>query len=208
MAVVARELRKGIAMPNTTAQRWFAVFMDTVQKHEASIPLKEAAIHGQLGKWTSKLTQVICATADAMGWQASAKGHASMLLPVRREEYLGLDVVAFEPAGDHRWRFPVAAIELENSREDDVVAYSLWKVLCVRAELRVVFCYRRDAAAGSQLVTQLSEHLAGAITIEERAAVGGETLLVVGSRDESATFPYGFFKDWIFDLNLGKFRRI
>lgn len=33
-------------------------------------------------------------------------------------------------------------MELENSRDSERIAYSLWKVLCVRAELRIVFCYR------------------------------------------------------------------
>ena len=33
----------------------------------------------------------------------------------------------------------------------------LWKVLCVRASLRVVFAYRREPAEGSQLVACLAE---------------------------------------------------
>jgi hypothetical protein len=129
------------------------------------------------------------------------------LLPIARSEYLGLDVVAFEASGDRRWRFPVAVFELENGREDDRVAYSLWKVLCVRASLRVVFCYRRDAAEGSSLVRHLSEQVAHAMEIQDRAALTGETLLVVGSHSEAATFPYGFFRSWLFDTNLGKFAR-
>jgi hypothetical protein len=115
----------------------------TVQRHESFALLREAAIRGQLAKWTGALTGVVCSTCEAMGWKAAAKGNRSTLLPVPRQEYLALDVVAFEPAGDRRWRFPIAAIELENSREDDKVAYSLWKVLCTRADLRIVFCYRK-----------------------------------------------------------------
>ncbi|MBI4516468.1 MAG: hypothetical protein HY699_11710 [Deltaproteobacteria bacterium] len=118
-----------------------------------------------------------------------------------------LDVVAFEPAGDRRWRFPVAALELENSRSDDRVAYSLWKVLCVRAALRVVFCYRRDATEGVALVRHLTDHVVRPMGIVERSNLGGETLLVVGSRDEAATFPYGFFKEWRLDPNTGRFAR-
>jgi hypothetical protein len=120
---------------------------------------------------------------------------------------LGLDVVAFERAGDRRWRFPVAIFELENSLADDRVAYSLWKVLCVRAKLRVLFCYRRDANEASRLVRHLSDEVVRAMEIPERTALGGETLIVVGSRNEAATFPYGFFKEWLFDPNLGRFNR-
>jgi hypothetical protein len=142
-----------------------------------------------------------------MGWKAAAKGNRSTLLPVARQEYLALDVVAFEPAGDRRWRFPVAVIELENSGEDDKVAYSLWKVLCTRADLRIVFCYRKDVAEGISLVRHLSEQVAAAMGIQERTQIGGEAMLIVGSRNESATFPYGFFKEWQFDKNLGRFAR-
>ena len=142
-----------------------------------------------------------------MGWVAAAKGNRSSLLPVAREEYLTLDVVAFEPAGDRRWRFPVAAIELENSRDDDQVAYSLWKVLCTRADLRIVFCYRKDSATGAMLVRHLSEQVAKAMEIRERTQLRGDTMLIVGSRDESESFPYGFFKEWVFDTNLGRFGR-
>jgi len=194
-------------MPDALAPLWYGKFMDILQHHESSALLKDAAIRGQLGKWTSALTRVVCSTCEAMDWKAAAKGNRSTLLPEAREEYLALDVVAFEPAGDRRWRFPVAAIELENSRADDRVAYSLWKVLCTRAELRIVFCYRKDAAEGNILVRNLSEQVAQAMGIQERTRIGGETMLIVGSRNESATFPYGFFKEWRFDMNLGRFGR-
>jgi hypothetical protein len=197
----------GFLMSDALAQVWYGKFMDIVQRHESSPLLKDAAIRGQLGKWTTALTGVVCSTCESMGWKAAAKGNRSTLLPVARQEYLALDVVAFEATGDRRWRFPIAAIELENSSEDDRVAYSLWKVLCTRAELRIVFCYRKDAAEGSTLVRHLSEQVAQALEIQERTRIGGETMLIVGSRNESATFPYGFFKEWRFDMNLGRFGR-
>jgi hypothetical protein len=194
-------------MPDALAPVWYGKFMDIIQHHESAALLKDAAIRGQLGKWTTSLTGVVCSTCEAMGWKAAAKGNLSTLLPEARQEYLALDVVAFEPAGDRRWRFPIAAIELENSREDDRVAYSLWKVLCTRAGLRIVFCYRKDSAEGTALVRHLSEQVAQAMGIRERTRIGGETMLILGSRNESETFPYGFFKEWRFDMNLGRFGR-
>ena len=120
---------------------------------------------------------------------------------------MGLDVIAFERSEGRRWRFPIAVFELENSLTDDKVAYSLWKVLCVRASLRVVFCYRPDSAQGSKLVRHLSDEVARAMEVQERIALSGETIIIVGSRNEAATFPYGFFKDWLFDPNVGRFAR-
>jgi hypothetical protein len=142
-----------------------------------------------------------------MGWRGAARGHKSDLLPVPRSEYLALDVAAFEIAGDRRWRFPIGVFELENSPVDDLVAYSLWKVLCVRASLRVVFCYRRDANDGAELVRHLAAEVVQSMEIPTRSGLGGETLVIVGSRSETATFPYGFFKDWMLDTNTARFRR-
>ena len=127
---------------DTVAQRWFGAFMGTVKTHEASNTLREAMQMGALKHWTQALTGIVVGTFAEMGWRGAARGHKSDLLPVSRSEYLALDVVAFDIAGDLRWRFPVGVFELENSPADDLVAYSLWKVLCVRASLRVVFCYR------------------------------------------------------------------
>jgi hypothetical protein len=43
--------------------------------------------------------------------------------------------------------------------------------------------------------------------IPTRSGLSGETLVIVGSRSETATFPYGFFKDWTLDANTARFRR-
>jgi hypothetical protein len=112
-------------MAHTLAESWFAKFMETVQGHEASGLLRDAAMRAQLGEWTRALTSVVVATCEAMGWKGAAKGHSSSLLPVSRQEYLGLDAIAFEPVGERRWRFPVAVFELENSVTDDRVLWLL-----------------------------------------------------------------------------------
>lgn len=189
------------------APRWYASFLGSVQKYEAANSLRDAANSGKLKKWTTEITGVVAHSLGPMGWEGAARGHRCTTLPVQREEYLSLDVVAFEKTGDHRWRFPAAVFELENGQADDTVAYSLWKVLNVRANLRVVFCYRRDATRGVEIAKHLSEHVVKEMGISGRAAVGGETLLVVGSRAETSTFPFGFFKSWSLDLNLGRFTR-
>jgi hypothetical protein len=192
---------------DSIAKSWFGAFMETVKTHEASTILREAAESGALKQWTEALTGIVAGTFPRMGWRGAARGHRSDLLPVPRSEYLSLDIVAFEVAGDRRWRFPVGVFELENSPGDDLVAYSLWKVLCVRASLRVVFCYRRDSSKGAELVRHLADQVVQAMEIPTRTGLGGETLVIVGSRSEAATFPYGFFKNWTLDVNTARFRR-
>jgi hypothetical protein len=184
--------------------RWQSVFLRTVQRYEHAEPLRKAAVQGKLGDWTRELTHASVATCGALGWQASAKWHMLELLPVSRSEYLTMDLVSFADA-ETLWRFPVAAMELENSQDVDKIAYSLWKVLCVRAALRVVFCYRRSPHEGQALVRFLGDEVVGAMVIADRVDLGGEVLVVVGSHAESASFPYGFFKWWRLEHNTGSF---
>lgn len=178
--------------------------MKTVQEPENVAPLRAAALNERLAAWTEALTRVVVATCEALGWQASAKGHQLEFLPEPRSEYLALDVMAF-PEGEKRWRFPAAVVELENSIGDGRIAYSLWKVLCVRADLRAVFCYRKDAERGPALVRFLRDEVVHAMTLAGRVSLEGETIVVVGCRDESEYFPYGFFKWWQLDPSAGTF---
>jgi hypothetical protein len=186
--------------------RWRQGLFRVLEHHEAGMPLREAAVAGKLGDWTGHLTAAVVAACATVGWRAAAKGHLGEVLPEARNEYLGLDVVAF-PAGDSPWPLPVAVFELENSRTDDRVGYSLWKVLCVRAALRVVFAYRRDVAEGAELVGRLASSLIAPMSITDRMALAGETTLIVGNRGGAETFPYGFFRAWTLDTNTGRFDR-
>lgn len=195
-------------MTSGIARPWADVFFRLMQTHDVAAGLKEAALSASLGAWTERLTSVVVATCEALGWHPAAKGHLGDVLPLVRQEYLALDVMAFLIGGTTRWPFPIAVFELENSREDDRVAYSLWKVLCIRAALRVVFAYRRDAREGLTLVNRLTESVIGGMLIAERMALTGETSLIIGSRGEADTFPYGYFKIWILNANTGRFDRL
>lgn len=188
--------------------RWQRTFLDVLRQDQHADMLRDAALRAHLGDWTKALTSVVASVCTAMGWTAAALDHQSDLLPVPRSEYLALDVMAFAPKfepGGSRWRFPVAVMELENREDANFIAYSLWKLLCVRAELRVLYCYRRQPEDGRRLVQALADEVVGAMTIEQRMSLNGETLVVVGSRGEVETFPYGFFKWWRLEKNTGKF---
>ena len=169
--------------------------------------LRDASLTANLGEWTSALTSVVVRTFRALGLPTAAKGHACTVLPLNQQEYLGQDVMAF-PQEETGWRFPVAVCELENAASDERVAYSLWKVLCVRCQLRMVFCYRSDASAGAPLVVWLGRSVVGAMPISVRTALEGDTVVIVGSRDEADTFPNGFFLAWKLNTNTGRFERL
>jgi hypothetical protein len=194
-------------MPPPSVKAWREAFFKEVQNHETTARLKESALGEKLADWTSALTSAVVSTCRQLGWQASAKAHKLELLPVQRSEYLGLDVVAFSDA-TKRWRFPVGIMELENQLFDDAIGYSLWKVLCVRSDLRMVFCYRRTGKDASALLRYLHNEVVGAMDLPGRLKLEGQTVVVVGCRDEAGTFPYGFFKWWQLENNTGKFEQI
>ena len=194
-------------MGEPLAETWRTAFFHVLQSHDAAEPLREAALSGRLASWTRHLTRVVVDTCAKLGWHAAARGHLADVLPVGRNEYLALDTVAFVKPGAGRWPFPVAVFELENSGSDDRVAYALWKVLCVRAQLRVVFAYREGPAEGAELARLLAQSVVGSMPIEDRIQLLGETFLLMGSRSEGETFPYGYFKAWTLDTNTGRFLR-
>ncbi len=190
------------------AGTWVGRLMDGLQPRNISEPLKEASLGGNLGEWTRLLTDAVVATCADLGWPTAAKGHRLGLLPQAQQEYLGIDVMAFPPGTGESgptWPFPLAVFELENQR--DRAAYSLWKVICVRTELRVVFAYRNDWQQVQQLVRSLKREVIDGYTIEQRQTLDDRTLLITGSRGEGETFPYGYFKVWRLNPNIGAFER-
>ena len=168
--------------------------------------LREASLASSLSRWTTALTRAVVKTFDALAMPSAGKGHPCSTLSVQRLEYLALDVTAFceDTPG---WQFPSAVCELENATDDARIAYSLWKVLCVRANLRVVFCYHPDLETVPSLVSWLAHTVVAALSLQDRVALRGETMVVVGSRSDATTFPYGFFQLWRLNANTGRFER-
>jgi hypothetical protein len=178
-------------MNGSIFQLWQPVFLQHVQDPSTAAPLKEAALAGQLADWTACLTTAVVRSCESLGWRAAGKGHSLALLPQVGQEYLGIDVMAFTETAPTRWPLPLAAFELENHAKDDRVAYSLWKVLCLRVGLRVVFAYRPDWERSRQLVKAVETDVVGGLRPEQRITLEGQTVLVVGNRGEGETFPWG-----------------
>ena len=186
------------------ARAWRDCFLRAVQEYELAARLQAASRQGKRA-WTKGMTEAVVLTCRQMGWEASARGYPGATLPQSRSEYLNIDVMAFG-SGEAGWSLPTAVMELENQQDDSYVAYNLWKLLCVTAELRVVYCYRAQPEAGAALVRTLNEQVIGALSISQRTGLVGETAVVVGSRAAVETFPYGFFRWWRLEKNVGKIR--
>jgi hypothetical protein len=168
-------------------------FFEVLRQHEFASPLREAALSEDLAAWTKHLTAATIRTCEEMSWKAASKGRRLQFLPEARNEYLTIDVMAFSSSPTlTRWPFPIAAFELENSKNSDRIAYSFWKHLCLRVPLRVLFCYRHDSSEGNAVLRFLQQEVLSSLN----GSPEGETLVVVGSRSESSAFPYGFFRWW------------
>jgi hypothetical protein len=197
-------------MKATNLSDWWDRFLQQLQEARYAAPLKEASLAENLPDWTRLTTEAVVRSCESLGWEAAARGHRSNRLPESASEYLALDAMAFphRDESSNRWPLPLAVFELENSPRDDRVGYSLWKVLCVRTPLRMVYAYRRDWTQTRDLMDHLATSVVASLSPTERVDLAGETAVVTGSRGESETFPHGYFKLWLLDSNLGKFERI
>ena len=195
-------------MQATLFKSWRDAFLDVIQEPLFAAPLKTASLAEDLQSWTTHLTSAVVTSCHHLDWNAAAKGHLLHNHPKPGKEYLNIDVMAFPATSTGRWRLPIAAFELENNRSDDRVGYSLWKLLCLRANLRVVFAFRRDWSDSRQSVESVCSDVIGSLTVADRMLITGETVLIVGNRGDGESFPWGFFKAWMLDVNLGRFEKI
>lgn len=183
-------------------KEWYENFRRVISQRRYALPLRESALERRLGEWTQVLTQAVAETCRGFGWVIAAKGEEDETLPVRREEYLGIDVTAFE--GQRlKWRLPVAVFELENQMEENSIAYSLWKVNAVRCHLRGVFCYQEKSEEIKSFTKALRESIM--LMVEPD---GAPLLLVIGTRGKAETFPNGFFQPWYWDYDWRAFRKL
>jgi len=197
---------------------WYGHFLRVIRQADLADPLREAAITGRRGEWTRALTRAVVVTCAEMGWRAVAKGHPADFMPaIRRrvqQEYLALDVVAFaeasvaQPDAGFRWPFPMAAIELENQDKPERMAFSLWKVIMARAQLRGVFVYCREREDIPALVRTLGQAVLPELPDDAIDDVASSLIVVVGTRSKVEAFPYGFFHEWVLSPQTRIFQRL
>ena len=187
---------------------WHAAFVEVIRASSIGDPLREASQKAKLRAWTASLTAAVVQSCERMQWKAAGLKHKLDLLPQEGQEYLSLDVMGFDPESmNGRWPMPTAVFELENNKKDDRVAYSLWKVLCVKAPLRVVFAFRPDWDAGKRSVAAIGKDVINSLSAQQLHDLRGDTAIIFGNRGESADFPDGFFKCYLLDRELGRFNK-
>lgn len=138
-----------------------------------------------------------------MGWKAVGRGHLAEILPVVKQEYLALDIMAFPADHQEPWPRPVAVFELENQRREEIVAYALWKACLVRCPLKGMFCYRKRPEEIGSLLKYLTEQV---MTVATTGNEQETVLVVVGTRSQAEDFPDGFFRPYRWDADFRQFR--
>lgn len=136
---------------------WYQAFRREVRNIRWADPLRDSALESRLGAWTEHLTGAIVATCSTLDWVAVARGHLSKVLPVPKQEYLAVDVMAFPRADRPGWRWPIAVFELENRLALEAISYSVWKVSMVRCLFAGVFCYSQQPEGVKDLLIGLTQ---------------------------------------------------
>lgn len=107
-------------------------------------------------------------------------------------EYLNIDAVFINESeyGLHTWgakgiqygpfALPEAVAELENDWEVNKICYCLWKILCIRASVRVLVCYQRN----EEMINSLRQRLENVIWASSlMKGTDGDLLAIIGQED-------------------------
>jgi len=148
----------------------------------------ESTRKGELGgsQWTNFMRGVMEQIGEKMNC------FVARLRPENKEasyEYLNVDAVFIDKAEydlikGSKWDpfvLPRAVVELENRFDRNKISYCLWKILCVRAPIRVLICYQTKA----NNVLILKQHLERVIWQGSlMKGTDGDLFVIIG--DESA----------------------
>jgi len=154
-------------------------------------------------EWTGFMKKIMEGVAKEMGCYVAQsfqeKGKESY-------EYLNIDAIFIDNAEYDIMRedngqydpfvLPRAVVELENKYNIEKISYCLWKILCVRAPIRVLICYQN----GKEKVKSLREHLENVIWQGSlMKGSDGDLLVVIGddsAREEASWEDYFTVFEW------------
>ncbi len=135
-------------------------------------------------EWTGFMGKVI----NEVGKETNC--YVAMLNKVSEEdeysgEYLNIDAFFIDNREYENWNtedwdppvLPSAVVELENAYDNEKITYCLWKVLCIRAPVRVLICYQGRTDA----IEKLRKHLEGVIWQGSlMKGTEGDLLVIIG----------------------------
>ena len=144
-------------------------------------------------QWTEFMGKVL----DIVGEKMNCYVARSRLSSKKEDSHEYLDIDAFFI--DNRYydllsddedplTLPSAIVELENSYDNDKIAYCLWKLACIRSPIRVLICYQKGKEAIASLVRHLEK------VIWQGGLLKGDSsdlLLIVGDGTKGEGYEWG-----------------
>ena len=110
-------------------------------------------------------------------------------------EYLNIDVLFLSLDSYTDWdsdtwdppALPLVAVDLENNLDVGKITYCLWKILCIRAPLRILICYQATARDVSLLRRELEDVIKQWNLMRDSP---DELLVVIGDESKSNDEPW------------------
>ena len=164
-------------------------------------------------EWTSFMQKVMDTVGDKMNCTVTRLRPEDK---TRSGEYLTIDAFfvdkeAFNSKNNSTeydpFVLPRAVVELENSDDVNKISYCLWKILCIRAPIRVLICYQGNSIKVQKLKERLEEVIQDGGLMKDAT---GDLLVIIGN--ESVKEWKSYFSDcfsvfeWQ-DDRLGKIKR-
>jgi hypothetical protein len=148
------------------------------------------------GNWTKFLRSVMLGVGEKINCEVIQLGTEDI---ESKGERLNIDAffidkidkADFELTKNNGWGpfvLPRAVVELENDIKHDKISYDLWKILCIRAPIRVLVCYQGDAGKVKTLRKKLEDVIWRGSLMK---GTDGDLLVIIG--DQTVKYREG---DW------------
>lgn len=147
--------------------------------------------------WTdAQWTEFMKGVMDSVGKKMNC--YVARLRPGNKDfsgEYLNIDAVFIDNAeydlvrSGGKWDpfvLPRAVVELENSYDIGRISYALWKILCIRAPIRVLICYQKSADKIASLKQRLETVIWQGSLMK---GTDGDLLIIIGDDSAEAKMP-------------------
>lgn len=117
---------------------------------EALIDLQdESPTNNNSTEWTEFMMRVMRRTGEKIGCHVAGK---NINEKKSSGEYLNIDAMFIDLSAYLKWAskdydppvLPSVVVELENQYDLNWIIYCLWKVVCVRAKVKVLICYQAN----------------------------------------------------------------
>ena len=179
-------------------KQWIDSFMKSLNELEDQSNTKSD------GEWTKFMAKVMKAMEKKTNWRVISRDSEE-----RRDsgEYLNIDAMFLDKSAyPSNWNIgdwdpyilPSAVVEHENDYGFEKIAYCLWKIVCIRAEVRVLICYQNNKEKIDSLTKYLEKIVKKSKLMEK---VQGELFVIIGNDEEKKSSWKKYFK--IFEWRIG-----